>query len=63
MAIRELTDQLAKSSPEAMSELKNVLWKGTDDWERLLEQRAEISGRLVLSDFTKDFIKKFKSKS
>lgn len=63
MAIRELTKQLAKSSPEAMRDLKAVLWKGTEDWDLLLEQRAEISGRLVLSDFTKDFIKKFKSKS
>jgi len=63
MAIRELTKQLAKSSPEAMRDLKAVLWKGTEDWDLLLEQRAEISGRLVLSEFTKDFIKKFKSKS
>lgn len=58
-AIRNLSVQLAKSSPEAMKNLKAVLWKGTDDWDLLLEQRAEISGRLVLSDFTKNFIKKF----
>ncbi|MEQ8523769.1 enoyl-CoA hydratase/isomerase family protein [Gracilimonas sp.] len=61
-AVRELASELAKSSPEAMKNLKAVLWKGTDDWDLLLEQRAEISGRLVLSDFTKNFIKKFKSK-
>ena len=62
-AVSELAGQLAKSSPEAMRDLKAVLWKGTEDWDLLLEQRAEISGRLVLSDFTKNFIKKFKSKS
>ena len=61
-AIRELANQLAKSSPEAMRDLKAILWKGAEDWDLLLEQRAEISGRLVLSDFTKNFIKKFKSK-
>jgi len=61
-AVKELAEQLAKSSPDAMKNLKAVLWKGTDDWDLLLEQRAEISGRLVLSDFTKNFIKKFKEK-
>jgi methylglutaconyl-CoA hydratase len=62
-AVSELAGQLAKSSPEAMRELKLVLWKGTENWTELLEQRAEVSGRLVLSDYTKNFIKKFKSKS
>jgi methylglutaconyl-CoA hydratase len=62
-AIRELATQLANSSPEAMRDLKAILWKGSEDWDLLLEQRAEISGRLVLSDFTKNFIRKFKAKS
>ncbi len=61
-AVTELAEQLSESSPEAMQQLKAVLWKGTEDWDLLLEQRAEISGRLVLSDFTKNFIKKFKEK-
>jgi methylglutaconyl-CoA hydratase len=61
-AIRELATQLAKSSPEAMRDLKAILWKGSEDWDKLLEQRAEISGRLVLSEFTKSFIRKFKAK-
>jgi methylglutaconyl-CoA hydratase len=62
-AIRELANQLAKSNPEAMRDLKAILWKGAENWDLLLEQRAEISGRLVLSDFTKNFIQKFKSKN
>lgn len=61
-AVTELSTQLAKSSPEAMSELKQVFWKNSDNWDELLEQRAEISGRLVLSDYTKNFIRKFKEK-
>lgn len=60
--VDRLAEQLSNYSPEAMKELKIVLWKGTDDWGSLLEERAEISGRLVLSDFTKNFIEEFKEK-
>lgn len=60
-AIATLAGKLAKSSPEAMAELKKVLWKGTDNWDELLLERAAISGRLVLSDFTRDAINVFKS--
>lgn len=52
--------RLAASSPDAMAELKRVMWKGTEDWDTLLEQRAEISGRLILSDFAKQTIQKIK---
>lgn len=59
-AVDKLSVELSKSSPEAMQELKKVFWKGTDHWDTLLAQRAEISGRLVLSDFTRNFIENFK---
>ena len=59
-AINSLAKQLASSSPEAMSELKKVLWSGTEDWDTLLKERAAISGRLVLSDFTSEAIQAFK---
>jgi methylglutaconyl-CoA hydratase len=59
-AIESLTSRLASSSPEAMRELKSVLWSGTQNWGELLKERAAISGRLVLSDFTRDAIKAFK---
>lgn len=58
----ELAASLASSSPKAMTKLKRILWKGTDHWGSLLEQRAEISGELVLSDYTKQFIADFKNK-
>lgn len=61
-AIAELAARLASSSAEAMADLKSVIWQGTENWDQLLESRAEISGRLVLSQFTKDYIKKFKEK-
>jgi methylglutaconyl-CoA hydratase len=59
-AIHELAKRLAASSPEAMTELKKNFWTGTEDWDTLLKERAAISGRLVLSDFTKKAIKAFK---
>jgi methylglutaconyl-CoA hydratase len=61
-AINTLAEKLSKSSPEAMTELKKVLWRGTEDWDELLRERAAISGRLVLSEFTRTAITEFKSK-
>ncbi|HVF96317.1 MAG TPA: enoyl-CoA hydratase/isomerase family protein [Flavisolibacter sp.] len=62
-SIHRLSNQLAHTSPEAMSELKKVFWQGTEDWDTVLTTRAEISGKLVLSNFTKDAIAKFKAKT
>ena len=45
-----------------MAELKKILWQGTEHWDKLLYERAAISGKLVLSDFTKNYIKSFKEK-
>ena len=59
-AVKALATQLASSSQEAMEELKKVLWKGTEDWGELLLELAQISGRLILSDFAKDAITSFK---
>jgi len=56
-----LTRSLNQSNPEAMSALKKALWFGTDHWETLLYERAAISGRLVLSDFTRQAIARFKA--
>ncbi|MFL5740969.1 MAG: enoyl-CoA hydratase/isomerase family protein [Flavisolibacter sp.] len=62
-SIRRLSNQLAHSNPEAMAEMKKIFWHGNENWDELLSQRAEISGRLVLSKFTKEAISKFKMKS
>jgi methylglutaconyl-CoA hydratase len=45
-----------------MAELKKVFWQGTENWDELLVSRAAISGRLVLSDFTRNAISAFKAK-
>ncbi|MBI4945601.1 MAG: enoyl-CoA hydratase/isomerase family protein [Bacteroidetes bacterium] len=62
-AVSELAIKLSQSSSEAMAQLKKVMWEGTENWDTLLVERAEMSGRLVLSEYTKKYIEKFKSKS
>ena len=54
--------ELSTYGPDAMAELKRVMWRGTEDWDTLLPERAAISGRLVLSDFTRAAIAEFKRK-
>jgi methylglutaconyl-CoA hydratase len=60
-AIHRLSHTLSHSNPDAMAEMKKIFWKGTEHWDHLLIERAKISGRLVLSDFTRDEIAKFKA--
>lgn len=62
-SLQRLADTLAHSSPQAMAEMKKIFWKGTEHWDKLLLERAAISGKLVLSEFTKNAIAKFKAKS
>lgn len=57
-----LANRLATSNPEAMRMLKQVFWQGTEHWDQLLADRAAMSGELVLSDFTRNAINKFKAK-
>lgn len=59
-AILEFSKNLCNYNPEAMAEIKKMIWSGTEDWDTLLAERAEISGRLVLSDFTKSVLNKYK---
>jgi methylglutaconyl-CoA hydratase len=61
-AIQTLSTKLAQSNPDAMQELKKIFWEGTENWDELLVQRAAISGRLVLSEFTRNAISAFKAK-
>ena len=60
-SIFRLANHLSHSSPAAMAAIKKMLWQGTENWDELLKARAAISGRLVLSEFTKSAIEKFKA--
>lgn len=60
-SINRLSTTLSHTNPEAMKEVKKILWKGTEQWDELLSERAEISGRLILCEHSKAFITKFKT--
>ena len=60
LAVQTFAEELCNFNQEAVNEMKKLLWRGTDDWGILLEEQAEISGRLVLSSFTKEKLNKFK---
>ena len=62
-SVDRLATSLAHSNPEAMAEMKKTLWRGTENWDTLLKERAAISGRLILSDFSKKAIEAFKTKA
>ncbi|CAM3885078.1 enoyl-CoA hydratase/isomerase family protein [Flavobacterium branchiophilum] len=57
-----LAQQLCSYNPEAMQQMKHIFWNGTQHWNTLLAERAAISGSLVLSEFTKETLKKFEKK-
>lgn len=57
-AIERMAEQLATYNPEGLQELKKILWQNTNHWDTLLYERAEISGKLVLSEFTKQSLRK-----
>ncbi len=60
--IEALIGRLKGFNPEAMRQLKEVFWQGTENWDQLLADRAAISGELVLSNFTRNAINSFKKK-
>jgi len=62
-AVGRLADHLSHASPAAMLELKKILWHGTDNWATLLPERAAISGKLAITNFTKAALSKLKLKS
>lgn len=61
-AVLKIAQTLSLSNPEAMADLKKVCWTGTENWDSLLMERAAISGKLILSDFSRKAIEKFKTK-
>lgn len=59
-AITDFSSKLSSYNPKALTEMKKIIWEGTEDWDALLLKRAAISGELVLSDFTKNALNQFK---
>ncbi|MBS1660744.1 MAG: enoyl-CoA hydratase/isomerase family protein [Bacteroidetes bacterium] len=61
-SVQRLANQLAHSNPEAMALLKQNFWKGTEHWDQLLLERAAISGKLILSEFSRKALARHKAK-
>lgn len=55
-----LAQKLANYNPEALADMKRVLWEDFSNWDSLLYERAALSGKLVLSEFTKNALSQFK---
>ncbi|HEY9229606.1 MAG TPA: enoyl-CoA hydratase/isomerase family protein [Gemmatimonadaceae bacterium] len=55
-----LARQLAAANPEAVTQIKANAWTGIDGWQSLLTERAAMSGRMVLSEYSRQAIAKFK---
>lgn len=60
-ATNTLAEKLSTYNPEAMRLLKQIAWQDTENWDTFLAERAQMSGSLVLSDFTKEALNKFKN--
>jgi methylglutaconyl-CoA hydratase len=58
-SIQRLINQLSHSSPQAIREIKKMLWHGTSHWDQLLAERAKISGGLVISEHAQKAIALF----
>ncbi|WP_020566807.1 enoyl-CoA hydratase/isomerase family protein [Neolewinella persica] len=61
-ATETLTTKLAGYSLKASAELKKTLWHGTSHWPELLDERAGVSGRLVLTEEARTALSAFKKK-
>src|SRR5699024_9780267 len=62
-AVAQKAEEVASYNPAALYTLKKVLWEGAENWDELLAHRAEMSGELVLSDYTRKAINAIKHKS
>lgn len=56
------TTKLAGYAKGALFNMKQVLWEGTSDWDELLSKRASMSGRLALSQESKENLQKIRKK-
>ncbi|MNU06683.1 hypothetical protein D3C72_2519610 [compost metagenome] len=58
--MENFAQKLSSYNPEALFEMKKIIWEGTEQWESILIERAAITGKLVLSDFAREALTQFK---
>ncbi|HEY4874843.1 MAG TPA: enoyl-CoA hydratase/isomerase family protein [Puia sp.] len=59
-SVHRLAETLAHSNPDAMNDMKKIFWHGTEHWDKLLIERAAVSGKLILSEYSRKALEKFK---
>ncbi len=57
-----LMEKLASYDSIALQKLKEEIWEGTENWDKLLAEKAEISASLVLQEFAQKKIQTLKKK-
>ncbi|MCB0359330.1 MAG: enoyl-CoA hydratase/isomerase family protein [Bdellovibrionales bacterium] len=62
-AVNARAKALADFNPDAMRELKALLWAGTEDWPTILAERVSITARLMLSDFVREKVSSLRNNS
>ncbi|WP_133526207.1 enoyl-CoA hydratase/isomerase family protein [Flavobacterium sp. 245] len=60
LEVNDFAQKLSSYNPEALFEMKKIIWEGTEQWESILIERAKITGKLVLSDFARKALIQFK---
>lgn len=61
--VEKLANNLSQASLNSLQKLKLLYWEGTDDWEKLINERSEISARLILSEIATGRLQKILSRS
>jgi len=56
--IKKLADDLSKFNLNSLMKLKEIFWEKTENWEQLIDERAEISARLILSEIASGRLQK-----
>ncbi|MFV0565620.1 MAG: enoyl-CoA hydratase/isomerase family protein [Flavobacteriaceae bacterium] len=59
-AVSTLATRLSTYSPEALKQIKTAFWENTKHWDKLLAERAKISGKLVLQPEVRKTLNAFK---
>jgi methylglutaconyl-CoA hydratase len=59
-SLQKLVNHLSNSSPQAIKEIKKMLWHDYSHWDELLSERAKISGQLVTGELAQKAILRLK---
>ncbi|MGB9663666.1 MAG: enoyl-CoA hydratase/isomerase family protein [Ignavibacteria bacterium] len=59
--VYKLASDLSKFSMNSLIKLKEILWEKTENWDQLIDERAEISARLILAEIASGRLQKILS--